>query len=53
MDFVAKIERSLVDIDGHERKIGRCVRMSDKDAWYWEWKLTSTGVLNERCKKRR
>ena len=45
-NFPSKLNNSLADLERHERKIGRKVKLNDKDRWYWSWKLTSVDVLD-------
>lgn len=52
-EFISKTLASLVDLEYHERRIGREVRLSDKDGQYWTWKLMSTDVLNLKYNQRR
>lgn len=52
-DDITKTMQSLVDLEYHERRIGREVRLSDKDGQYWTWKLMSTDVLNLKYNQRR
>lgn len=36
---------ALIDLEKHERLIGREVKIKDNDGWLWLWRLTEPDLL--------